>query len=154
MTFPAVTICNSNRISCDRFKTVFDQWTAEADTDTYDTLKQIACLNICPISIDVKLLSCNTTTSTPDTDATTTTTIARKKRSPLDPPPLGDMPTNLRAQYQFLALYMSLNEKVRLLIGHQFEDFIKECTFLGSDCLDIRYFSSYMHTCYNKPLLS
>ena len=52
------------------------------------------------------------------------------------------MPANLKAQYEFLALYMGLNERVRLTIGHQFEDFIKECTFLGSDCLDIRYFLS------------
>ena len=72
----------------------------------------------------------------------------RKKRSSSDeqappPPPngLSGMPANLRAQYEFLALYMGLNERVRLSIGHQFEDFIKECTFLGSDCLDIRYFS-------------
>ena len=44
----------------------------------------------------------------------------------------------MKAQYEFLQLYMSLNEKVRLSIGHQFVDFIKECTFLGSDCLNVR----------------
>ena len=37
-------------------------------------------------------------------------------------------------------LYMGLSQNVRLMIGHQFEDFIKECTFLGSDCLNIRSF--------------
>ena len=127
-----MTICNSNRISCERFKTVYDQWNV-SDTDTYSKLHSIACLNVCPLSIDVKQLSC------PPPG------VSRKKRSSSDeqpPPPngLGGMPANLKAQYEFLALYMGLNERVRLTIGHQFEDFIKECTFLGSDCLDIRYF--------------
>ena len=81
----------------------------------------------------------------------------RKKRSPSDEqapptPPnngLSGMPANLKAQYEFLALYMGLNEKVRLSIGHQFADFIKECTFLGSDCLNIRYFlSDILQTSY------
>ena len=59
--------------------------------------------------------------------------------NPPPPPLLGDTHVDLRAQFEFLTIYMSLKHKVRLSIGHQFADFIKECYFLGSDCLDIRY---------------
>ena len=143
MTFPAVTICNSNRISCSRFKIAYDHWEkAEVNDDnkeTFEKLYKIACLNVCPNSIDVEQLSCPS--------PSTNTEEKRKKRSPGSGPPegpappgpaLGEIPPNMKAQYEFLQLYMSLNEKVRLSIGHQFEDFIKECTFLGSDCLNVR----------------
>ena len=78
LTFPAVTVCNSNRISCDRFKKVYDQLDktdADADKETFEKLKQIACLDVCPFKIDKDQLSCpSTTTTTTTTTATTTST--------------------------------------------------------------------------------
>ena len=141
-----MTICNSNRISCERLKTVFDHWDKDKDNESYNKLKEIVCLNVCPLSFsETRLkeeLKCNEITTVSD---------SRKKRSPTGGPAgpgqappddgLGGMPTLLKAQYQFLALYMGLNERTRVAIGHQFDDFIKECTFLGSDCLNIRSFS-------------
>ena len=145
-----MTICNSNRISCERLKTVFDHWDKEKDKESYNKLKDIICLNVCPLSFSrdrlTDELKCNLTTTT------TTVSSERKKRSPSggpagqgqpqpQPDGLGDMPGLLKAQYEFLALYMGLNERTRVAIGHQLGDFIKECTFLGSDCLNIRYFA-------------
>ena len=49
----------------------------------------------------------------------------------------GPTPDVVKNEYEFLKLYMELNESVRLKIGHQF-DMIKSCTFQGSDCLDKR----------------
>ena len=34
---------------------------------------------------------------------------------------------------------MNLNESLRKQIGHQFENFVKECTFRGMDCTNTRY---------------
>ena len=52
---------------------------------------------------------------------------------------LGDTPDFLKTEYTFLEYYMGLNESIRLMIGHQFSDFIMACTFSGSDCLNIRF---------------
>ena len=48
-----------------------------------------------------------------------------------------DVLTEQDVEYEFLHLYMKLNESVRLQIGHQF-DMIKACTFQGLPCLNQR----------------
>ena len=48
----------------------------------------------------------------------------------------GQAPPNFEAELEFLYQYMSLSEKNRIAIGHQFSDFFKECTFGGVDCLN------------------
>ena len=39
-------------------------------------------------------------------------------------------------EWEFLRNFMTLNEKERILIGHDFDSFIKGCTFRGKDCTD------------------
>ena len=52
--------------------------------------------------------------------------------------PPGETPDYLESEYTFLAEFMTLNETMRRSIGHQFDSFIKSCTFRGKDCLNTR----------------
>lgn len=129
--FGEVSICNANNtVDCDQLKTELSK--LDNKTKTYDVLlHQYNDPLLCP----------------PPSPPTTTTTTAsaeagRKKRS-ADPggggdPTLGDTPDFLNSEYKFLELYMGLDEDTRSKIGHQFDDFIKECTFRGMDCTNIR----------------
>ena len=47
-------------------------------------------------------------------------------------------PAAVDAEYEFLAIYMSLPEIERMAIGHDFEGMFKSCIFEGVDCLDQR----------------
>ena len=49
-----------------------------------------------------------------------------------------DIPGTVLNEYTFLDSYMSLDEPVRIQIGHQFTDFIVSCTFGGKDCYSNR----------------
>ena len=58
-----------------------------------------------------------------------------------DHPPndYGQQTQSAADEAEFLAQYTGLSEHVRKLIGHDFSDFIKSCTFRGSTCLDSKY---------------
>ena len=49
------------------------------------------------------------------------------------------VPSYLETEYQFLKVYMTIDEEERFAIGHQFEDMVKECTFRGRDCTQEKY---------------
>ena len=51
---------------------------------------------------------------------------------------LRSQPAAVDAEYEFLAIYMSLPESERKAIGHDFEGMFKSCIFEGVDCLDPR----------------
>ena len=51
---------------------------------------------------------------------------------------LRSQPATVDAEYEFLAIYMSLPESERKAIGHDFEGMFKSCIFEGVDCLDPR----------------
>ena len=42
--------------------------------------------------------------------------------------------TSVAEEMEFVQVFMTLNEDERALIGHDFKDFIKECTFRGHIC--------------------
>ena len=44
------------------------------------------------------------------------------------------IPTSVAEEMEFVQVFMTLNEDERALIGHDFKDFIKECTFRGHIC--------------------
>ena len=48
------------------------------------------------------------------------------------------VPTYLDTEYNFLQMYMSLEEEQRFRIGHNFSGLLKSCTFRGRDCNDER----------------
>ena len=132
-----MTICNSNRVSCSQLKATYEDWDVENDRDTFDKLTALKTLSKCP---DINEPTADTTTTAP----TATAAGSRKRRSIAAlQKGLGDTPDFLKTEYKFLHAYMGLNESIRLKIGHQFNDFIKKCTFSGSDCLNIRYLYHY-----------
>ena len=127
LTFPAVTICNSNRVSCSQLKKTYEELDAENDTS----------INFERLSNITKLSSCDNINEL----TTTLPAVSRRKRSiEALQKGLGDTPDFLKTEYKFLESYMGLDESIRLKIGHQFSDFVKKCTFSGSDCLNIRSF--------------
>ena len=124
-----MTICNLNRVSCSQLKKTYEEWDFENDRDTFDKLSVFKTLSKCP---DINEPIAETTTTAP----TATAAGSRKRRSIAAlQKRLGETPDFLKTEYY----YMGLNESIRLKIGHQFSDFIKKCTFSGSDCLNIRY---------------
>ena len=129
MTFPAVTICNLNRVSCSQLKKTYEEWDVEKDQETFNNLSEIVKLSRCP----------NITEPATATTSEITTEDRRKRSIEALQEGLGDTPDFLTTEYKFLEYYMSLNESIRLMIGHQFSDFIMACTFSGSDCLNIRF---------------
>ena len=130
LTFPAVTICNSNRVSCSQLKKTYEELYAENDTSiNFERLSNIKKLSLCD---NINALT------------TTLTAGSRRKRSiEALQKGLGDTPDFLKTEYKFIETYMGLDESIRLKIGHQFSDFVKKCTFSGSDCLNIRSFISF-----------
>ena len=129
MIFPAVTICNLNRISCSQLKKTYEEWDVEKDNETFTKLHVIKTLSECPNITE------------PATASTFATTPEGRKKRGIEAlqEGLGDTPDFLKTEYKFLEYYMGLNESIRLMIGHQFSDFIMACTFSGSDCLNIRF---------------
>ena len=126
LTFPAVTICNNNRVNCNQLDNVIETVTGSADETDNQTLISL---------IKIKTLAC------PD-DAPGTQTMGRKKRDVQQAPPMemeGLTPDWLTTEYEFLSVYMELNESIRHKIGHPFSAMIKACTFQGKNCLDSRY---------------
>ena len=47
---------------------------------------------------------------------------------------LGAAPALVDAENIFLYYYMSMDSPDRMMIGHQFQDTIKACSFRGKDC--------------------
>ena len=47
---------------------------------------------------------------------------------------LGAAPALVDAENIFLYYYMSMDSRDRMMIGHQFQDTIKACSFRGKDC--------------------
>ena len=48
---------------------------------------------------------------------------------------LGAAPESVNAENLFLYYYMNMDAQDRMMIGHQFDDTIKACSFRGKDCL-------------------
>ena len=96
----------------------------EMDKETFTKLHVVKTLSKCPNI----------------TEPATSAPEGRRKRSiEALQEGLGDTPDFLKTEYKFLEYYMGLNESIRLMIGHQFSDFVMACTFSGSDCLNIRF---------------
>ena len=64
-----------------------------------------------------------------------TISVTQKREDEVD---YGVQPAAVANEFNFLRNFMTLNEKERILIGHDFSSFIKRCTFRGKDCLNER----------------
>ena len=135
--FPAVTLCNQNRVNCALVTEELEGEVRESDSHSANILQWIR-TNVCTVAVPGQA------------NLQPNQVLVRGKRQavaggpagsgetpePLGPP--GDTPVYLEAEYIFLAEYMSLNRSIRSLIGHEFQSFIKSCTFRGKDCLNNR----------------
>ena len=133
LLFPAVTFCNQNRVNCDRVARKLQEIDQDSDNETFTILQWI------------ETKACTEPPLPPPPVPPT-----RRKRQAPDPRlgpgpglgesmgPPGETPDYLESEYTFLAEFMTLNETMRRSIGHQFDSFIKSCTFRGKDCLNTR----------------
>ena len=44
------------------------------------------------------------------------------------------MDSSYNTESKFLALMARLPQKIRIIIGHKYEDFVKDCTYKGEMC--------------------
>ena len=135
LTFPAVTLCNYNRINCDQLLATIGEIDRDSDQETYQSLIQLRSKSGCPVQ--------TAQNSAPTNDNSATGGRRKRAAAPSSADQttevrIGEMPDFLSAEYEFLEVYMALNESLRHKIGHQFDGFIKECTFRGMDCLNTR----------------
>ena len=125
LLFPAVTFCNHNRIKCGRLdhelKKADQNSSARETKKIFQELWTQACVDTGPAQQGNR---------------------EKRESGPSDSNMMGDpdgaTPSYLETEYEFLAPFMSLTENERRSIGHDFDSFIKSCTFRGKDCLDIR----------------
>ena len=119
--FPAITICNQNRVDCNELSELVTKCTTNssacggsAQLELLEEMQEDACPSGPPSSM--------------------ATSNGRRKRQvgPGD----GNKSADFEAEAEFLNQYMSLNLANRMKIGHTFTDMIKECSFSGIDCLN------------------
>ena len=145
VNFPAVTVCNQNRVSCDNLFSTIDSCkndTFNCDNTDVDVMGSL-----------VKLSKCEEIGKG----------NARRKRQTRPPGPNHDNnrpphpqndqyddgsmpfydnqqpPEDVEKEWDFVQQYMSLNEDLRKRIGHSFESFIQSCLFRGVDCHNETY---------------
>ena len=109
LPFPAVTFCNQNRVNCERLRSLLK-------TDQDQRLSWIED-NLCK-----------------DRKVWKTLNGSRHHSGGPD----GHTLSPLQREFLFLQNYMSLNESARISIGHDFPSFMKNCTFRGNNCLNMR----------------
>ena len=162
--FPAVTVCNQNRVNCENLKKTIiscKDETIDCDVDDIDTLEELNTLSGCipPDSLTGSNATTSETSSANPTkkapkDISSEKRNNRKKREeprgaemgpgpgPQPPPneqPFGygqAPPPAVEEEWIFVQLYMSLDKNLRKMIGHTFSSFIKSCIFRGKDCLN------------------
>ena len=110
LLFPAVTFCNQNRVNCERVRSLLRSGQEDQRLTWIED-------NLCKDRNVWKKLD-----------------GARNHSGGPDGPTLSP----LEREFIFLQNYMSLNESVRISIGHDFPSFMKNCTFRGKNCLNIR----------------
>ena len=125
--YPAITICNQNRVSCGKLNELVENCQTKKN---------------CPLKADPTLakmeklleLVCTRTAA-----AKRRKRAAGKKRAPSSDE-LGAVPTRVDSENSFLKRYMEIDEEERQLIGHGFQEMIQSCTFRERDCLNSSWF--------------
>ena len=162
VTFPTVTICNQNRVHCENLKYVLEDCKKtgstcnERDVQILSTFFEY-CTNGMSSggntnqnggSTDQNSGSTNQNDGNTDQNSGSTNQnggTGRKKRAAGQPnsndqsqPPEGSISANTEAEKEFLKQYMTLPSSIRMEIGHNFTNFIQECTYKGRDYTNSR----------------
>ena len=115
MPFPAVTFCNHNRVNCDALNDKMNNITVDDEYfNNLNLINEMACKR-------------------PAKRKKRQTVVANAGKENTRP-----VPEILNQEYNFLQLYMSMEEGDRAEIGHSFSGLIKSCLFRGRECDDIR----------------
>ena len=107
-----MTVCNQNRVHCERLATKLENCTLEEQ----DTPR--------PACERLRIIQPYACSDQKNEDHT-------EERHE-------EVPDIVRRQERFIFYYMNIAESVRLSVGHHFIDMIKFCTFKGRKCLKER----------------
>ena len=115
MPLPAVTFCNHNRVNCDALNDKMNNITVDDEYfNNLNLINEMACKR-------------------PAKRKKRQTEVANAGKEKTRP-----VPEILNQEYNFLQLYMSMEEGDRVEIGHSFSGLIKSCFFRGHTCKDLR----------------
>ena len=122
MNFPSVTICNQNRVHCNRLKEVTKNCSGEMDLH-------------CAKLEDIKLLACfEDDNVTPKPNNSNVPASINKENNVPARIENENVPASIDKENIFLFFYMNTAVKTRVSIGHQLSDMLASCTFKGKDC--------------------
>ena len=153
MTFPAVTFCNLNRISCAQLKSsIHEIERSGQDDDNLQILQDIFRAGICPPSIEPSSnffqssenFSSESKAEYPKrSDRESQNSLFNRRNNTFGT--IGSAFTtgtsfhNSQQQlnnHEVNSLYMKLSESIKIRIGHQLRDFMKDCEFGGFNRMD------------------
>ena len=129
LNFPAVTVCNHNRINCEVFKAEIAKCTNESTSTSCifrpeSLAKAEELVKACSKRDDINV------------DVDSGQKKRRKKRRVKQTRYEGDPSLMAEKYYAFLVYYMTLNDSERRGIGHNFTSMVRSCSFAGRDCLN------------------
>jgi len=157
ITFPAVTICNQNRVSCENLKIYFALNNCSLSMmggEVKWAPDSFACKNAANIAIrGCSSLLPSSATSNVEESKRKKRGAARGGAPPSGPTGAGGLgapPELVDAENLFLYYYMSMDARDRMMIGHQFDDTIKACSFRGKDCTSSEHFLKISSASYGN----
>ena len=106
-----MTVCNQNRIHCERLEAKLENCTLEEQNQTRPACERLRI---------IQPYACSDQKNEDHEEGHE------------------DVPDIVRRQERFISYYMDILESVRLSVGHHFTDMIKFCTFKGRKCLKER----------------
>ncbi|XP_067000080.2 amiloride-sensitive sodium channel subunit alpha-like [Anabrus simplex] len=126
LPFPAVTVCNLNRVHCTNLRRMAaERWGTELGA----RLLRLHSLTDCQLSFR-RRRQANSSESPVTVDQTPTSTVDQT------PPKTVDQTQAFNDLMHFMAVYANFSTELRSKMGHSFLQFIRACTFSGTSCLN------------------
>ena len=143
--FPAVTICNKNRVSCTNLGEFLDKCKKGDELCEHPAeLEYLFILGKCNVTSKLDTSS-KKTEETEETRSSLVQAIRKPQTMPaMKTESVANIKENLQSvqqsqtfasEQEFLLQYLMLSQEEKFMIGHQFEDLVVSCTFRGVDCL-------------------
>ena len=145
VNFPAVTVCNQNRVSCENLISTMTSCKNETfgcDANDVEVMGSIVELSKCGES--GKVNARRKRQNGPPAQNNDNNMPQHPQNNQYDDGPMRfydnqQPPEDVEKEWNFVQKYMSLNEDLRKRIGHSFESFIQSCLFRGVDCHNETY---------------
>ena len=157
--FPSVTVCNKNKVSCRRLGLLLQQCQTMPQVNILNKinininiinpeqcqhpleLERLHQLGGCNVSQELKPSLHSDSDSDSDLSVLTPTAgpaVVTKSEiisDVLESFQDVNQSAVFRADQEFLRTFLQLSREEKFLVGHQFSDLVKSCTFRGVDCL-------------------